>query len=51
MLRDRACTTTFRLHGVVVGDMIQFAHMNGDGKADYLTVFEDGHVAYINICS
>ena len=43
--------------GVIAGGVnpqgpVHFADMNGDGKADYLTVFEDGHVnAHINTCS
>ncbi|RYP53274.1 hypothetical protein DL768_001714 [Monosporascus sp. mg162] len=38
--------------GVSPQGPVRFADINGDGKADYLTVFEDGHVnAHINTCS
>jgi hypothetical protein len=38
--------------GVTPQGSVRFADINGDGKADYLTVFEDGHIdAYINTCS
>jgi hypothetical protein len=37
--------------GVTPQGMVRLADLNGDGKADYLSVFEDGHVnAYINTC-
>ncbi|RYP76005.1 hypothetical protein DL771_002077 [Monosporascus sp. 5C6A] len=38
--------------GVSPQGPVRFADINGDGKADYLTVFEDGHVnGHINTCS
>jgi hypothetical protein len=38
--------------GVSPQGVVRLADLNGDGKADYLTLFEDGHVnAYINTCS
>lgn len=38
--------------GVTPQGTVRLADVNGDGKTDYLTIFEDGHVnAYINKCS
>jgi hypothetical protein len=38
--------------GVTPQGTVRFADLNGDGKADYLSVFDDGHVnAYINTCA
>ncbi|KAH7024345.1 uncharacterized protein B0I36DRAFT_386954 [Microdochium trichocladiopsis] len=34
------------------GPLVRFADINGDGKADYLTVFDSGRIdAYINVCA